>query len=150
MKAAEIRAKIQRVRDIKQESVPTPEWADEGIESVNVRGLSGYQRDEFEDSCLKRGKAGQAAEFNANNLRAKMVIRCVVDDDGDLVFHEDDLIWLGNKSASALSRIYDVAARLSRIGAEDLDELLKNSARVQGDGSSSVSHLPSDARSQTS
>jgi len=150
MKASEIRMKIQRVQDIKRETVQTPEWADVGVESVIVRALSGTARDEFEESCMRRGKQGMAREFVAQNLRAKMVARCVVDDDDTLVFGDDDVAWLGGKSAAALSRIYDVAARLSRIGAEDLDELIKNSARVQGDGSSTVSHLLSDALDQNS
>jgi hypothetical protein len=66
------------------------------------------------------------------------------------VLSDEDVEWLGGKSAAALSRIYDVAAKLSRIGPDDVEDLLKNSARVQGVSSVSDLPLPSDAQSANS
>lgn len=137
MKKQSIRERVMSAKDIREERVDVPEWGFSDTEALTVRGLSGTARDEFEESCLRRNKNG--ADFDSRNLRAKLVARCVVDEDGDRVFSDADLEWLGGKSASALSRIYEVAAKLSRIGPEDLEELSKNSKSVPVDGSGSGS-----------
>jgi hypothetical protein len=150
LKRGAIRSRIVEAKDLREELVEVPEWGLTGDEAIRVRGLTGAGRDEFEESCLKRGKPGQASEFTAHNLRAKLVSRCVVDEDGLRVLSDEDVEWLGGKSAAALSRIYDVAAKLSRIGPDDVEDLLKNSARVQGVSSVSDLPLPSDAQSANS
>jgi hypothetical protein len=46
-----------------------------------------------------------------------------------------DINTLGQKSAAALDRVYEVAARLSKISKEDVDELAKNSGKGRSRGS---------------
>jgi len=62
-----------------------------------------------------------------SDLRAKLIVRSIVDGDGNRVFTDMDVRALGRKSASALQRIFEVCQRLSRLTDEDVDELVGNS-----------------------
>ena len=56
---------------------------------------------------------------------------------GSLVFHDGDIDALAGKSGAALDRLYEVAARLSGIGDQDVEELTKDFAGDPGGGGSS-------------
>jgi hypothetical protein len=73
------------------------------------------------------------------NVRAKVVTRCVVDDDGNRLFTDADVVQLGGKSAAALERVYAVAARLSGLSDEDQEAMARDFALADGSGSSSAS-----------
>ena len=47
------------------------------------------------------------------NARARLVVLCVIDAEGQRVFAAEDADLLGDKSAAAVNRIYEVAARLA-------------------------------------
>lgn len=118
--------------DIQEEIVPVPEWGGK----VLVRGLSGAQRDDYEAS-LQKGK-GPNKEVNLRNARAKLVVLSVVHPTTrERIFSEHDVAALGTKSASALQRVFDAAARLSGLSKSDLDELTENFDDGQSDGSTS-------------
>jgi hypothetical protein len=108
---------ILQVSDLKTEVVMVPEWGG----SVMVRGMTGAERDAFEKSVLVR--KGKNTEVNMANARAKLVALTVVDETGKRLFNDADVAALGQKSASALDRIFSVAGRLSGITDEDVHEL---------------------------
>ncbi len=126
------RAKIKAVNDVVVEDVDMPEWGG----SVRVRGMSGTERDAFEAASLlpARGKHG-TREVNLRNIRARLVACCAIDEQGDRLFGDDDLTWLGEKSGAALDRLADVAKRLSGLTSKDVDDLVKNSGSDQSDDS---------------
>lgn len=126
------RTAVLAVADVPEEDVHVPEWGG----WVKVRGLSGKQRDDFEKSIMV-GK-GRDRSVNLSNMRAKLVSRTVVDEEGGLLFGEADVPALGEKSAVALQRIVDVALRLSGLTEQDEEELLKNSENGQPDDSPSA------------
>lgn len=111
---------ILAANDSVVEEVEIPEWSG----SVKVRGMTGKDRDAFEASLME--KKGKSTEQNFANLRAKLVSRTVVDDEGNLIFSEADIPAIGEKSAKAIDRIFKVAQRLSGIGQDAVDELTKN------------------------
>lgn len=117
--------------DVQFEDVDVPEWGGK----VRVRSLAGIERDALEASMIE-GK-GKNANVNLANLRAKLVARSIVDEDGKRVFEDQDIAALGRKSAAALNRVYEVAQRLSGITQEDVDELTKNSEAAPSEGSGS-------------
>lgn len=123
------RDQILSADDLKQESVPVPEWGGD----VLVRGLDGEERDAYEATIISQ--RGTDVKMNLNNARAKLVQRSVVDGVGSRLFDESDVKRLAKKSAAALQRVYDVAARLSGLSKEDLDDLTKNSGNGQHDDS---------------
>lgn len=114
------KADILAVSDIPQETVPVPEWGGE----VLVRGLTGKQRDDFEAS-LMRGQ-GRKQHMVLDNVRAKLCVLTIVDENGNRLFTDGDLRALSEKSAAALDRVCAVSMRLSGLTQEDVEELEKN------------------------
>lgn len=123
---------ILNADDVTTELVPVPEWGGD----VLVKGLSGTERDEYEASCTQiRGKS-QVPVFT--NIRAKLVARAIVDENGERVFTPQDVAALGKKNGAVLDRLFDVAAKLSGLSDDDVEELAKNSEAAQsGDSISS-------------
>ena len=119
---------ILDAQDLQTEIVEVPEW--EG--SVKVQGMTGVERDAFEESLLK-GK-GKNTTVNMQNIRAKLVAHSVVNGDGERMFADADVRALGRKSAAALDRVFAVAQDLSGITKADVEELAANLADGQADG----------------
>ena len=110
------REQILTADDLKSEIVEVPEWGG----SVRVAAMSGAQRDAFEMSLLVNGKP------DLTNSRAKLVAASVMDEAGAPMFTPADIEALGRKNAAALSRIVEVARRLSAIGEAELEVVKGN------------------------
>ncbi len=126
------RDQILAAQDLQQEEVAVPEWGGH----VLVRGLTGRQRDAYEATIISQ--RGTDVKMNLSNARAKLVARSIVDADGKLLFGDDDVTALSNKSAAALERVFSVAQRLSGMSKEDIEELTKNSLNGQNGASGSA------------
>ena len=135
---------ILAAEDTRTQEVEVPEWGG----SVLVRGMTGRERDEFESSMLIQA-AGQTAR-DLRNTRAKLVAKCAVDDDGARLFTDGDVTALGEKSAAALVRVFEVAARLSGLDEEDVAARERDFPEVTGSGSSTPSPNGSAAVSAVS
>jgi len=127
------RKEVLLANDIVKELVHIPEWGGD----VYVRGMSGEARDKFEMLILQIN--GKSKKANTENFRAKLASMTVCDENGDLLFTEDDVKELAKKSAAALQRIFIVAQRLSRIGNEDVKELAEGLQENPLEDSASVS-----------
>ena len=138
---------ILKADDRPIETVPVPEWGGE----VLVRGMSGEGRNEFEASmAVMRG--GKLVPEVSNTL-AKLVARCIVGEDGEPLFTQSDVYALGKKSAAALERVGEVAARLSGIDVGEMEvEAVMEKGSPAVPAASSISSLPSpsDAPSRNS
>lgn len=110
------REAILNSADLKTETVQVPEWGGEVIIST----MTGAARDAWEQSLIK-GK-----ETVLDNVRARLVAACVVDEKGARLFSEKDAELLGKKSASALERCVKVAQRLNRLTETELQDMTKN------------------------
>ena len=60
------------------------------------------------------------------NMRARMVAYCVVDEEGERMFTDADIVQLGRKSAAALERVAKAAQKLSGMGNEATEEAAGN------------------------
>ena len=109
------RDEILRAQDLETVEVDVPEWG--GV--VRVRGLTGAERDALE---------AEAAELRRplDNFRARYVARCIVDENGERIFSDEDIEALGRKSAAALNRVFEAAVSLSALTEEDVEALEKN------------------------
>ena len=114
------KAQILGAADIVTEEVHVPEW--DG--SVLVRGLTGAQRDEFELSLVEQH--GRKQVWHREDVRAKLLVLSIVDEEGNRLFSEGDIQALSQKSASALERLFNVSRRLSGLSDTDVAELSKN------------------------
>jgi hypothetical protein len=122
---------ILQANDIVTETVSVPEWGGE----VLVRGLSGSERDAFEDATLEQ--VGKSRKVNLANVRARLCALSIVDENGKRMFSDGEVRALGRKSAAALDRVFSVAQRLSGLTDEDVEELAKNSNGGQSEDSGS-------------
>lgn len=126
------RDQIFAIPDIQTEDVFVPEWNG----TVRVKGLTAAERDAYETSIVQQ--RGKNVELNRQNIRAKLVVLTVVDQDGNRLFADTDVRKLGEKSAAAVDLLYGTASRLAGLSKDDEDELAKNSGGDQNDDSPSA------------
>lgn len=109
---------ILAVQDAKIEPLDIPEWGG----TVHVRALTGTDRDAWEaENTAGKGKV------NLVNVRARLAVRVVCDEQGNLLFTPADAAALGKKSSKALDRIFEKANQLSALRDKDVEEAAKNS-----------------------
>lgn len=129
---------ILAAQDLRTEEVAVPEWGIGAV--VFVRGLTGQERDEWENAILKRRIDDDGTyhmEANFTNTRATLLVRALVDEQGNRLFDGSEAVGkLGKKSAAVLDRLFGVAQRLSRLSTADVKELEKNSGGTVSGGSS--------------
>lgn len=113
------RSQILEANDLKTEDVSVPEWGG----SVRVRSMTGRDRDAFGESLSKDANGN----VDLTNYRAKLIAKCLVDESNNLMFSDDDIVQLGNKSAGAIATVFAVAERLNGIGSEGVEAIKKNS-----------------------
>lgn len=106
--------------DLGLKTVEVPEWGG----TVNVRGMRGVERDAFEASMFEDD--GDKRKRNIANLRARLLVRCLVDAEGKRLFEDEDAAELGLRNARVLDRLYDVASELSGIGPGAIEASAKN------------------------
>jgi hypothetical protein len=135
------REQILAADDIRRELVEVPEWGG----SVWVRGMTGRERDDYEAGAftIKPDPQGGRPEVvpSEDGVRARLVAFCCVDEAGQRIFSEEDAKVLGQKSAAALERVFDVGRRLSGVGADALQDAEGNSDG--GPSASSATDSPS-------
>jgi len=102
---------ILNASDIEMVSVDVPEWGG----TVNVKMMSGHERDAFEASIA--GK--EMVDF-----RAKFAVAVLCDESGEALFTPQDIKVLTKKSAVALDRVFEAGKKLNRIGEEEEAALL--------------------------
>lgn len=127
------REQILGAEDRKTEDVAVPEWGG----TVRVRGLSGIERDAYELSMVQLGADG-SRQTRLDNLRGRLVAMACIDDEGNRIFTDADAHALGEKSAAALERVFDVARRLSGLTEDDVEELAEGFGGAPSDGSTSA------------
>jgi hypothetical protein len=111
-----LRDSILAADDSHRTKVDVPEWGT----SLYVRDMSGGERDQWEMVAFKDGKV------SPEHFRAKLLVRCLCDEQGQRVFQDSDTEALSAKSATVLARLYEVAARVNGLTQGDVDELTKN------------------------
>lgn len=125
---------ILRVTDIKREMVDMAPFGWGG--AVYVSGQTGKQRADFESFIAKA--VTDNAQENATRFRAKLLVSCITDSDGNRLFREEDIDVLNEKSAGALDHLYEVAQRLSGFRKADIDEMTKNLPQGQSEDSTTA------------
>ena len=112
------REEILAADDVRTEEVEVPDWGGTVLVSI----MTGTARDRYESSLVDDEGKFVAME----NLRARFVSACLVDNAGELLFSADDILALGKKSADALDIVFTVASRLNRTGVNSLENAAKN------------------------
>lgn len=97
--------------------VKVPEW---GV-VIYVKVMDGAQRDQWELAVSK-----DVDNPGTANIRAKLAIATVCDENGKLIFTTSQAANLGKKSSIALDRIYTAAKDLNKLSDQDIEDLEKN------------------------
>jgi hypothetical protein len=90
--------------DLPTTNVDVPEWGG----TVGVRGATASERDRYEINLARAAKTGKETD-----IRANLVGRCAVDEDGRRLFTDNQIGALSQKSGAVLDRLFDVIAGLS-------------------------------------
>lgn len=121
---------ILAVEDRKTEKLYVPEWGG----NVYIRTISGAERDEFEKTLVverlelnAQGLPEKVEVQDLSNIRAKLLVRVLCDAEGKPIFTTDHIAALGDKSAAALTRVYNKASELNKVSDKDIKELAGNS-----------------------
>jgi hypothetical protein len=125
----DLREMILGTNDLPSEVVEVPEWD----AKVRVRGMTAREKDAFVAQITNLS----TGEMSWQNATALLIVRTVVDDDGQRVFSDADADALGEKSAAATQRLFNVAQRLSAFSEEDLDQIAQDFGPARNGASSS-------------
>ncbi len=117
---------------IERDRLTVPELGGE----VWVRGMSGTERDQFEEGLrIRKGK--RAGQSDLRNFRAQLAVRVLVTDEGARILTNADAEIFGKLPAGVLDRIISRCTELSGKADEEIDDLKNGSAPAPSDGSSS-------------
>ena len=105
---------ILSAKDFDTQVVHVPEWGGD----VTLRGLSSMDRDNFE--------ADLAENQDLRNLRARLVVKAIVDEDGNRIFADSDAEALGAKNSSVIIRLFEEVRKMSGMSDEELQEAQGN------------------------
>lgn len=104
---------------------------------VNVRSMSGEERDLFEKNMIVQ--KGRRQEVNLANLRARLCARVLVRQDGKTpLFTYMQVEALGKKNAAALQLVFTLAQQLSGFDQQAIDELTENMGKAPSESSGSL------------
>lgn len=111
------------------EDVWVPEWQT----MIRLRSLRGTERDEFDATRFKFHNGEM--QITTKQIRAKLLVLAAVDLDGNALFRADQVTALGRKNAAILDRLFAVAARLSGLTPQAVEDEAGESASGQSDDS---------------
>jgi len=126
---------ILTAQDLEYRDEKIPEWPDEngkpGI--VRVWEITAEDKDAFEESIsiLKQVGKKMKAEINRQNYRAKLVARCLGDENGNRLFSEKEVIRLGRKSAKVIDRLFKICQELNGMGEDQEEDFLLDSDKEE-------------------
>lgn len=103
--------------------VVVPEW---GGKKVKLKAMSALERDSYELEVFNERETARKESRPLTNLRARYLVRCIVNADGKRLFADGDAPALGAKSGKALDRLYDEARKLNGNTAEEAEAIVKS------------------------
>lgn len=107
------RDQILGVIDVTIQKVEVKEWGGE----IFIRSMSAADRESLAQSISGEGN---------KNTMARAVALCVCDEQGKRLFTNNDASALGDKSASAMDRVFKAIVKLNGMGEEAGETARKN------------------------
>lgn len=114
----EVRSKILGFRDpfVGLHPHEVPEW---GV-TVYLKGMTGKDRDSYERAFGDLEKAGR------ENLRARILVKMLLDEKGVRIFSDEDADQLGEQQAPIIDDLFSKAMIYAGITREQRQEKIKN------------------------
>lgn len=107
-------------RALPLEDVAVPEWSG----AVRVQGLSSADGDKFLASLNRQN--GQKIERDTTYYCAKLLALCLVNEQGERLLTEADVLALAQQSNAVVMRLADIAQRLSGLQPGSVEAAAKN------------------------
>ena len=95
-----------------------------GVGECFIAEMTGAERDDYESEQFKQN--GKSVEINRKNARARLIVKTVVDADGNRIFTDSEVEAVGNRPASLLDPIFEKSLQVNGFSKKDVDELVKN------------------------
>lgn len=86
-----------------------------------VREMTGAERDAFEADQVEGNKTGDALK----NFRARLVVKVLVDENGERVFKDEDADSVGKLPSRQIRTAFDKAATVNALTSEDVKDIEK-------------------------
>ena len=128
------KAQITSADDRKWEDVCVPEWGG----TVRLLALSGTDREAWELSTMVMGPNGSVQRRNLVDARAKLLAKCLIDEDGHRLFTDKEVKDLSAKSGAVIDRLFDIARRMSGLGKDAVEAKAGNFEAGPSAGSTSA------------
>lgn len=112
--------------DLKRETVTVLEWGGDVI----VSEMTAADKDAYELGLFDGEGANRT--LKRDNMRARTLSFCLVDENGDRMFTEEEVVKLGKKNGKVVSRLFDIANRLNDAGEGAIDAAKKPSDETHG------------------
>lgn len=106
---------ILAAKDDRITSVEVPEWGG----TVCLRAMSVGERDRYENEFIKNKDKG------VDNFRTKFLAATICDEDGKLLFSQQDVQELSKKSITVMQRLWNESMKHNALGNDDVEELAK-------------------------
>jgi hypothetical protein len=99
--------------------------ADLAAARVRLRTMTGTERDAYEAEIVGT-RGGKDRRLNLANMRARLVARCMLGDDGQPLFNyrnPADIDELGSMDAAGLDRVFSECQHINGLTERDIEEL---------------------------
>lgn len=119
----------KRPRRTKQFTFPD-DFGDLAGQSFTVQAMTARERSEFETQFSRKGKPIPERQ---REIRQRLVIATVIDDNGMPLFADDDLGQLSEVDGAVIEYMATASQELNQITNDDLEEIEKNSETTPAD-----------------
>ncbi|WP_263079223.1 hypothetical protein [Endozoicomonas sp. Mp262] len=92
-------------------------------QAVTIREMDAKAFDQYEGMMFETDEAGEVV-INSDNMKAKLIVSCVLDDDGELAFTPDDIDQINKMPGSIVKELAEACAKIS--GIVPTDDVEKN------------------------
>lgn len=119
---------IKAAKDRPRVFVPIVEWTPDGEtfdptrHGVYVGTMTAREKDAWDLEIYGDENRESAVK---ENIRAKLAVRTVQNEDGSLMFTPDDIAWLGEKASGPLAKIFDAASPVNKLENKHYEETVK-------------------------
>ena len=128
-----IRQKILAARPRTLERLEVPEWD----ATIWIKELTLGERDAFEAQQIVREQDG-TMRMETRGLKARLIIMCACDENGEQVFSPDDEDTLNQLGAATMERVFSTCQRVNKMRKEDLKDTSAPLVSTRNEGSDSA------------
>ena len=104
---------ILATQDLPFEDVLVPEW---GNKKVRVIGMNAKDAQEYSSRLVSVDSKGRVQKLHLESVMTDLLVRTLVDGNNQPLFSTNEIEALGRKSAVVLTRLAEIAQRLSGMG----------------------------------